>query len=389
MDFEHRCWAEVDLDRLSQNFRKIKAAAAGAAVAAVVKADAYGHGDKAVCRALAAEGADWFAVSNLEEALRVRSFGLSHPILILGYTPPCHAAQLSRMDIVQAVYGAEYARALSQSAEKAGCTVRMHIKLDTGMGRIGFSATQGAEAAAAEIAAACGLPCLRAEGLFTHFAVADSASPDDQSYTEKQYGLLLQTVEALKKLGVSLPLIHCSNSAALFAYPAMRLDMVRPGIVLYGCAPSSDVACPGLLPVLQLKAAVSLVKTLKAGQCVSYGRIFTAAQDMTVATVTCGYADGYPRSLSNKGVASVKGRPAPVIGRVCMDQLLIDISGIPGVRQGDTVTLYGDAPADTVTEAAEKTGTINYELLCHLSRRVPRVYLRGGKVAEVQNYLEV
>lgn len=388
MDFEHRCWAEVNLDRLTQNFREIKQAAGGALVAAVVKADAYGHGDKAVCRALADEGADWFAVSNLEEAMRLRGFGLTQPILILGYTPACHAAQLSRADIVQTVYSAQYAAALSENAVKTGCTVRTHIKVDTGMGRIGFSATQGITDAANEIARVCRLPGLCAEGIFTHFAVADSTDSADYAYTQKQYALLLKTTEALGKLDVTLPLVHCCNSAALFSYPGMRLGMVRPGIILYGCPPSPGVACPNLSPVLQLKAAVSMVKTLKAGQCVSYGRIFTAPQDMTVATVTCGYADGYPRSLSNKGVTCVNGCPAPVIGRVCMDQLLIDVSGISGVAQGDTVTLYGDAPADTVTQAAEKTGTINYELLCHLSRRVPRVYLRGGQVAEVQNYLE-
>ena len=385
--FDAHCWAEIDLDALVHNFRLIQEKAAPAAVCAVVKADAYGHGDGMIARTLAEAGAAWFAVSSLAEARRLRRGGIEQPILILGMTRPECAGALAAEGVTQAVYSLEYARALSRAAEAAGVTVEGHLKIDTGMGRIGFGACRDFEGAVSGLLECRRLRGLSITGAFQHFPVADSLSEEDRRYTEKQYALFRRVVERLEAAG-PLRTVHCSNSAGLTAHPEWSGDMVRAGVILYGQDPSAEVAFPGLRPVMALKTVVSQVKDLAPGDCVGYGRTYTADRALRAASVCCGYADGYPRCLSNLGVASIHGKPASVIGRVSMDQIVLDVSAVPGVSAGDEATLLGAAPADGFAQAAEKAGTISYELLCAVSRRVPRVYLRGDEIVEMLDYLD-
>ena len=385
--FDAHCWAEIDLDALAHNFRLIQEKAGSAAVCAVVKADAYGHGDGMAARTLAEAGAAWFAVSSLAEARHLRRGGIEQPILILGMTRPECAGALAEEHITQAVYSLEYARALSRAAEAAGVTVEGHLKIDTGMGRIGFGACRDLEGAVSGLLECRKLKGLSITGAFQHFSVADSLSEDDRRYTEGQYALFRRVVERLEAAG-PLETIHCSNSAGLTAHPDWSGDMVRAGVILYGQDPSAEVAFPGLRPVMALKTVVSQVKDLAPGDCVGYGRTYTADRPLRAATVCCGYADGYPRCLSNLGVASIRGKSAPVIGRVSMDQIVLDASAVPEAAAGDEATLWGAAPADSFAQAAAKAGTISYELLCAVARRVPRVYLRGGRIVEVLDYLD-
>lgn len=384
--FDAHCWAEIDLDALVGNFHLIRQKAAPAAVCAVVKAGAYGHGDVPVARTLAAEGAAWFAVSSLAEARRLRRGGIEEPVLILGMTRPECAALLAEERITQAVYSPEYARALSRAAEAAGVAVKGHLKIDTGMGRIGFGACRDFEGAVSGLLECRKLPGLSITGAFQHFSAADSLAEDDRRYTENQYALFRRVVERLEAEG---PLtVHCSNSAGLAARPDWSCDMVRAGIILYGQDPSGEVAFPGLRPVMTLKTVVSQVKDLAPGDCVGYGRTYRADRSVRAATLCCGYADGYSRRLSGLGTVSIHGQPAPVIGRVSMDQITVDASAVPDIAAGDEAVLLGASPADSFARAASMAGTISYELLCAVARRVPRVYFRGGGVVEVLDGLE-
>ena len=372
MERDARCWAEVDLGALRHNFRLVKRCAGGAAVMAVVKADAYGHGDAAVAPLLEREGADAFAVACLGEALRLRRVGVTRPVLILGRTGAESAAALAENGIRQAVFSPEYAEALSGAASRAGVTVRVHIKVDTGMARLGFSPedTDG-------IARACALPGLFAEGIFTHFAAADSIAPQDREYTRRQYALFDGVLRALAARGVRFPLRHCCNSAGTFAWPEYRLDMVRPGIILYGEQPSDTVTLPGLRGALRLCAAVSQVRTLRAGDAVSYGCTFRTTRPSRIGVLPIGYADGLHRVLSNQWQVWTPWGTAPIVGRICMDMCMVDLTGLPQVREGGEVEVYG--ARNSVNEAARLAGTIAYELTCAVSRRVPRVYCRDGR----------
>ena len=384
--FDAHCWAEIDLDALAHNFRLIRRRA-GAAVCAVVKADAYGHGDRMAARTLAAEGAAWCAVSSLAEARHLRRSGIAQPILILGMTRPECAALLAEEGITQAVYSPEYAEALAAAAESAGVTVKGHLKIDTGMGRIGFGARRDLETAVSGLLACRKRKGLSITGAFQHFSAADSLAEEDRRYTEEQYALFRRVVERLEAAG-PLETVHCANSAGLAAHPEWSCDMVRAGIILYGQDPSAEVTFPGLRPVMTLKTVVSQVKDLAPGDCVGYGRTYTADRALRAATLCCGYADGYPRALSSLGTVSIHGKPAPVIGRVSMDQLTVDVSAVPEAAAGDEAVVLGPAPADGFARAASKAGTISYELLCAVARRVPRVYLRGGEAVEVLDYLD-
>lgn len=388
MNFEKHCWAEIDLDALRHNYRLIARLAGPAKVCAVLKADAYGHGDVMAAQVLAQEGAEWFAVSNLSEALHLRRAGLEQPILILGHTDPAQAGVLHRQRIIQTVYSPEYARALSEAAVAARCTVQVHWKVDTGMGRIGFGARADREEAVRQLAACWQLPGLEAGGMFQHFPAADSTDPADVAFTKEQHALFCQVREELRARGLDTGLSHCCNSAGLLTHPDWGMDLVRAGIILYGIDPSDQVGLPGLRPVLQLKATVSQVKELRPGETVSYGRTFTARAPMRVATLCAGYADGYPRLLSGRGRVCLHGQAAPVLGRVCMDQMVVDVTAIPGVQSGDEAVLFGaEGPGDTVCTVAEKAGTIPYEILCGVTRRVPRVYREQGRVVEIADFL--
>ena len=388
--YEKHCWALVDLDAMQSNLALIQKTV-GAPVCCVVKADAYGHGAAVAGPWLEENGAAAFAVSCLAEARHLRRHGISKPILILGYTDPLQVDQLAFNCITQTVYSEEYAKALSAAAQNAGVEVHCHFKVDTGMGRIGFSVRSDFEAAIAAMERCAVLPKLHFSGIFQHFAVADSTTPENEAYTQAQHALFERTVQRLQADGVALHTIHCANSAAQMRYPEWHHSLTRAGIILYGLDPSEDAHFPELQPALSLHCIVTFVKELQPGQCVSYGRTFTADHPMRVATVCVGYADGYPRALSGgqgQGVMSIHGRPAPVVGRVCMDQTLVDVTNIPEVKMGDEVVVFGPGAGDTADTIAKKTNTINYEIVCGLARRVPRVYKENGTVCKIWNDLE-
>lgn len=391
MDMRHwlkRTWAEIDLDSLQQNLRTVKAAVGDSLVMAVVKADAYGHGAVPAAKALCAAGADWLAVSNLDEAIQLRTAGLTTPILILSYTPPEEVALLSAHTITQTVVSASHAAALEAAADKEGVTLDVHIKLDTGMSRVGFFC-QGDDLPLDEIAAVCALPHLRASGIFTHFAVADENDGDD--FTRAQFDTFTRTVKALEMRGITFDLRHCCNSAATLRYKEMHLDMVRVGIVLYGLYP--DVWMRELLPltpVMSLRTHVSHVKTIPAGATVSYGRRYTAAHDIALATVPIGYADGYTRRAQERAHMLVGGVLCPVRGRICMDQCMLDVSAAGSIVPGTLVTAFGrdgDASLPVETYAAW-SDTINYEVVCAIGKRVPRVFLQNGEPLFLQDGLQ-
>ncbi|QEY35738.1 alanine racemase [Caproiciproducens galactitolivorans] len=391
-EFFRRTWAEVSLDAIDYNFKVIRdQVKTGTMICCVIKADAYGHGAETLAREYEKLGADWVAVSNLEEAMQIRNAGVKLPILILGYTPPCMAAQLSELNISQTVLSAGYGESLSQEAQKAGVTVKVHIKVDTGMSRIGFMYQDPVRDAGEidDMERVCRLPALDAEGIFTHFAVADEGE-DGRDFTMTQYGNLMKAVELLRKRGITFRIRHCANSAAIFDYPETQLDMVRPGVVLYGLKPSGKIQhVMNLIPAMELKSIVSLVKTVEAKTSVSYGREFTTTAPTKIATVPIGYADGYVRHLYVQGSMLVRGRKAKIIGRVCMDQLMLDVTSVPDVKEGDVVTVFGrDGDACiTLDELASYNQTINYELACMISKRVPRIYYKGGKEVGELNYI--
>ncbi len=388
INFLKRTWAEVNLDAIAHNFHTIKAALGEhCRPIAIVKADAYGHGAVPVTRALQAAGADFFGVSNLEEALQLRRGGIEAPILILAYTPPEEAARLSDYNIIQTLLTPDYAESLNRAAKAVGCRVRAHLKLDTGMSRVGLSCR---DAEVIEQAAAiCRLSHLEVEGVFTHFASADEA--EDGGYTDSQFDRFMQVTDALKARGIALSMRHCCNSAATMTRPAMHLDGVRPGIILYGLAPDPTwmSAIMELQPAMELKTVVSMVKTIPAGTPVSYGRTYIADHGMTIATIPIGYADGYPRCMSGRARMLVNGQFAPVIGRVCMDQCMLDVTHIPGVEAGSVVTVFGHDGDNhlPVEEVAGLDNTINYETVCLIGKRVPRVYLQSGEVVGHLDYI--
>ena len=391
-EFLKRTWAQIDLDAIERNYRAIRSAlSAGCRLMAVVKADAYGHGDVFVAQTLQTAGADWFGVSNLEEAIRLRQAGITRPILILSYTPPEEAARLAAFDITQTVISEEYAMALEQQAAAADVTVTVHIKLDTGMSRVGFFYhDERTDAAVIDtVARVCGLAHLTAQGIFTHFSCADE--PTGEAVTRRQYALFLQAVELLERRGITFEIRHCCNSAATLRFPEMHLDMVRPGLIVYGLFPSAFLAeTVKLEPAMSLKTVVSLVKSVPPHTAVSYGGTHETAADTRVATVPIGYADGYPRALSNTAHMLVAGQPAPLIGRVCMDQCLLDVTAIPEAADGMTVTVFGTDGDQTlsVETMAAWSGSINYETVCLIGKRVPRIFYRDGAMAGKQNYLE-
>ncbi len=391
MPFSRRTWTEIDCNALLHNYETIHKQTAGCKIMAVVKADAYGHGDIAVAKVLQQAGVHWFAVSNFEEALSLREQGITCPILVLGYTPPENAAGLADRHITQTVYSLEYAYALNEAAQAAGTRINCHIKLDTGMARIGFCAWKGhEEIGAAQTAQACMLPGLDCTGIFTHFSCADELSPESTAFTREQFQSFQKTVALLEKQGFHFLLHHCCNSAATLRFPEMYLDMVRAGVILYGLSPAPE--CDGLAnlhPVMNFYSTITLVKEVEAGIQVSYGRTYTAPEQRKLATIAVGYADGFRRNFSNLGHVIVHGQYAPIVGRVCMDQTLIDVTGIPDVTMGDRVILVGQEGNCSITfdQFAQLNGTINYEEICLIGRRVPRVYLKDGREFGITDYL--
>lgn len=366
--FLRRCWKEIDTEALCHNFDIIKEKT-GAKITAVVKADGYGHGAVTVAKALEQKGADSFAVSNIEEAEELREAGIKLPILILGYTPEIYAKTLAELKVIQCVYSLDYAKELSSEAKKAGVTVEAHIKLDTGMCRLGFDDRNSDFGGLKEVREALSLSNLDISGVFTHFSSADGDEPDDQAFTKEQYERFTMAVETLEKEGYSFKTKHCCNSAATLLGICREGETVRAGIILYGLAPSDAVPLPdGMKPVMSLYSVVSMVKTVEKDSQISYGRTYTTDSPRRIATVSAGYADGVPRLLSNKGSVIINGKRAKIVGRICMDQFCVDVSDIDNVKIGDRVTVFGEGLS--VDEVAKQAQTINYEIVCGLSKRV-------------------
>lgn len=379
MEYLARVRAEIDLESLRHNYQAIRKAIGDSKYLAVVKSDAYGHGAAVVAPFLEGLGVDWFGVASLEEGMALRQAGIGAPILVFGWTDPVCAPMLAQWALTQTVYCPEYARRLSEEARSAGVTVEIHLKIDSGMGRLGYNVRQkeGMEA----LLAAAKDPAFRLSGIYTHFAVADEPQlPQSVAFTQQQFQLYRKACDFLQAQGIDVGIRHCCNSAAALLFPQMRLEMVRMGICTYGVLPTSDIqSIVPLQPVLSLRSTVAMVKTIYPGDTVSYGRRYTASDIRRIATIPVGYADGYLRALGGLAEVLIRGQRAPVIGRVCMDQLMVDVTQVPEVAMGDTVTLAGQDGSQciTMTELADLTGTISYERICALTQRVRRVYLGG------------
>ena len=341
-----------------------------------MKADAYGHGAKRIAKQLSDAGADFFAVATIEEAVELRSYSINTPILILGYTPPEQAKTLSDLNISQCVYSYEYAKLLAECANRESIKIAIHIKIDTGMGRLGFIFRHGDEDILTGLKEICSYECFIKEGIFTHFPIADSGHRGEET-TARQYELFRNAVSMLEKIGITFKIKHCANSATILDYPEYSLDMVRAGIFLYGAMPSDDIVSD-IRPksTFTLKSVVSNVKILKAGDAVGYGSEFISEKDIRVATVAIGYADGFLRAnVPNGARVFLNGKLCDVIGRVCMDQIMINADAVENVHIGDEVIIFGEGSAIGAKEYASLNKTIPYEILCNVGKRVPRFYI--------------
>lgn len=388
MNFTRRAvWAQIDLDAAAHNMRQIrKHVGPDVKIAAVVKANAYGHGSVELAKTFAENGADCFAVSSLDEAVELRRYAhIDKEIFILGHTDARRTEELLTYDIEPAVFNLKNAEFFSQEAQRLGKTLRVHIAVDTGMSRVGFQVN---EFSVSEIKAIAALPNIEIRGIFTHFAVSDIK---DKTFTREQYGHFRWMCKRMEEEGIHIALRHCCNSAAALELPEYYCDMVRPGIIMYGCEPSPDVDIKpyDLRPVMSLRCCIAHVKLIDAGATVSYGRHYTAPSRRKIATLPVGYADGYSRILSGKVDVLYHGHRVPQVGAICMDQCMIDVSGEANVHAGDEVVLFG-RQGDSfipIEEIAAACGTINYEIMCNISRRVPRVYMKNGKVVGREEYL--
>lgn len=388
IDTFQRGYIQVDLDAILHNVHSMKRnIAEHTKMLGVIKTDGYGHGCEPIARCL--EDLDFmygFAVATPEEAKRLREAGVKKPILILGYTFPYCYEMLAKEEIRTAVFRYDTMEELSAAAKKAGKNIKVHIKVDTGMSRIGITPDEEG-LRFVEMLMKC--EGVEIEGIFTHFAKADEV---DKTHAKAQLKVFLEFVALIKeRLGLEIPIKHCSNSAGILELPEANLDMVRAGISLYGLAPSDEVTGEALMlrPALSFYSNIVYVKNIHKGQSVSYGGTFTAEKEMRIATIPIGYGDGYPRALSGKGFVLLHGKKAPILGRVCMDQFMVDVTDIPEAAENDRVTLIGADGESRISAEflGELSGRFNYELVCDLGKRIPRVYVRGGEPVEIKEEL--
>ncbi len=386
--YERVC-AYVDLDAMLYNMRSMQAhLPEGTMITAVIKTDGYGHGSIAIAKELEQEDYVWgYATATEEEATQLRAAGLQKPVIILGYSFPYAYEEMAKQEIRPAVFSIEMAKELSEVAVRTGKDIYAHIKVDTGMGRIGIRPDDTGITIVQEMAK---LPGLVIEGIFTHFAKADEK---DKAFTHEQYRKFTEfSAQAEASIGQKIPIHHCSNSAGIVELPQMHLNMVRAGITLYGLWPSEEVARDvlSLKPVMSLKSRVVFLKQLHKGESVSYGAGYVADSERTVATIPVGYGDGYPRGLSQKGAVLINGMRCPILGRVCMDQFMVDVTEVAEVTVGSVVTLIGTDGAETITmeELGGISGRFNYELACDLGKRIPRVFIRNGEAVAYKDYYE-
>ncbi|MBU5592573.1 alanine racemase [Clostridium sp. MSJ-4] len=378
-------WVEINLDNLSYNLRQVRKITKDKEIIAVIKADAYGHGALGLVHTLLEEKVKRLGVAIITEAMELRRGGVQAPIMILGYTPLTFAKELIGYDIEQTVYSYEYAEELSKEAKKYNKKAKIHIALDTGMGRIGFLPNEESLQWVYKISK---LPNISIEGLFSHFSSADEK---DKEYTYLQLKKFNWFCEKLECMGVNVGVKHIANSAATIELPDTHFDAVRLGMIMYGYYPSKEVDKTNidLKPVMTIKTNIIHVKTLLSGEYISYGRRFQTERESIIATLPVGYADGYNSLLFNKGKVIINGKLAPVVGRICMDQCMVDVTDIESVNVGDEVIIMGSqggAKFDA-EDIAEAIGTINYEVMCMISKRVPRVYIKNGEVIKIRNYI--
>lgn len=373
-----RTWAEIDLDTIRHNYEALRRRIGeDVKFLGVVKADAYGHGAVHVARTLQELGADYLGVSSLDEAMELRANGIVMPILILGHTPTEQVPNLIANNITQTVTCLAKAHEYNAAAAEFGAVLRVHMKVDTGMSRLGvLCAGRHFDTGVDGIVDSCNMPNLDVEGIFTHFAVADETDENDIDYTKRQFELFKATVSAVEqRLGHRIAIRHCANTGAVAQYPETYMDMVRPGLLLYGCGEFAQKL--GLRPAMALKAMINTIKIYDEGTDISYGRMYRTTSPTRIGVIPYGYADGFFRCLSNRCSIMTASGPAPQRGRICMDMSMIDLSELPGVGVGDEVEIFG--PHNPVETLAELAGTIPYELICAVSKRVPRVYYKDGR----------
>ena len=385
-----RTWADISLDNLEHNYRTLREhVGKGPRFLGVVKADSYGHGAVQVSRTLEELGAEYLAVSNLEEAIQLRRGGVGLPVLILGYTPPEYAPDEAAMSITQEVHGLQYAKDLNKALEGTGRKLTVHLKIDTGMTRLGFFADQPEQTLSALVEVAQ-LPNLYIEGVFMHFCVSDSKKPEDVAFTKLQHERFVNMLDLMKSKGIEPEIRHCCNSGATILCPEYAMDMIRPGVATYGFHPSPDtVGEIDLRPMMSLHTSIAQIRTIAAGKSISYGRTYTTPEDKLVAVLPIGYADGLSRLLSNRVTFRICGKEAPVVGRICMDMCMVDISDIPEAKVG-TTALFGydeDGTLLPCERIADMLGTINYEIVCDVNKRVPRFYYKDGKQVGILQYI--
>lgn len=371
-DLQKRTWAEVSLNNIEHNYRRIRSSLPeGTKFLGIVKADAYGHGAVEVAKRLEKCGADYLAIACLDEALELRRSGVNMPILILGHTPPEYVKALLDNALTQTVSCEAKAIEYSEAARALGGNLKIHIKLDTGMSRLGFLCS-GAyfDEGVKNVVSTCRMPNLDVEGVYTHFAVSDFTDEDSREYTRKQFKLFCDVIKAAEEKGVHFAIHHCANSGAVINHPGMILDMVRPGLLLYGYGDDGKL---GLKPAMRMVSTISTIKYYEPDTCISYGRHFVTKKRTRMGVVAAGYADGLPWAAANKCSFFTEGGFAPQRGNICMDMCMIDISEAPNAAVGSEVELFGEKAS--ILDLAEAAGTIPYELLCAVSKRVPRVYI--------------
>ena len=381
-----RVCANISLDAIRDNIEKGRALLApGTKMMGVVKADAYGHGAVPIAKAIE-DLVEVYGVSMPEEGVELRKAGLTKPIVILGYTAPEMAELAIRYDSTMAVFQSEIAKQYNEIAKQLNKTAKVHIKLDTGMSRIGYLCR---EESLDDIEKIAKLSHVEIDGMFTHFSKADEA---DKTFAKNQFQKYMEFAEALEARGIRLPCKHVCNSAGIIDIPEGNLDMVRFGVTMYGMYPTDEVTKERMpiTPAMEVKTHISYIKTLPAGVGISYSGTYITKKETRVATLSVGYGDGYPRGLSNTGRVLIHGKSAPILGRICMDQCMVDVTEIPEAKQGDEVTLLGRDGEDFIS--AEEIGatvgnSFHYEVVCDISKRVPRIYYRDGKIVEIKSYL--
>ena len=382
-----RSWAEIDLDAIESNIKEIRRITnPNSKIMAVIKADAYGHGFFEMAEILALNGADCFAVATVEEALQIRRAGFEQDILILGGVDESSLGDLIKNNITLTAYTYTFAKSVSDTALNINKTAKIHIKLDTGMSRIGFvTGEDNDEEIADEIIKISKLDNIFVEGIFSHFSTSDEKN---EAYTRLQFSRFMKMCDLIEEKGLKIPIKHIANSAAIMQYPEMHLDMVRPGIILYGLYPSDDVDKNrlSLTPAMTMKSVITHVKELPKGRGISYGKEYITDSTMKIATVPIGYADGYQRIFAREGHMLVKNQKVKILGRICMDQCMIDVTNVNNINTGDEVIIFTKDKI-TADSLAEWAGTINYEIVCMISKRIPRIYLKDGRMVKVVNYL--